>query len=86
MTVRMNAYFLEPKSLQLLCFSVIAIYLEISKLCGLVTKRLMPMSEFNVALLMLYNKIDHNSMITIIKFQLWMIFIIEIEQILSVVK
>ncbi len=64
MTVRMNAYFLEPKSLQLLCFSVIAIYFEISNLCELVTKRLMPMSEFNVALLMLYNKIGHNSMLT----------------------
>lgn len=64
MTVRMNAYFLEPKSLQLLCFSVIAIYLEISNLCELVTKRLMPMSEFNVALRILYNKIGHNSMLT----------------------
>jgi len=64
MTVRMNAYCLELKSLQLLCFSVIAIYLETSNLSKLVTKRLMPMSEFNVALLMLYNKIDHNSMIT----------------------
>ena len=64
MTVRMNAYFLEPKSLQLLCFSVIAIYLEISNLCELVTTRLMPMSEFNVALLMLDKKIGHNSMLT----------------------
>jgi hypothetical protein len=40
MTVRMNAYFLEPKSLHLLCFSVIPIYLEISNLCELVYSKI----------------------------------------------
>jgi hypothetical protein len=64
MTVKMNAYFLEPKSIQILCFSVITVYLEISNLCELATERLMPMSEFNVALLMLDKKIGHNSLIT----------------------
>ena len=40
MTAGMNVYFLEPKSLQLLCFSVIAIYLEISNLCELVYSKI----------------------------------------------
>jgi hypothetical protein len=44
------------------------------------------MSEFNVALVMLDKKIGHNSLITNYKIPARMIFIIEIEQILSVVK